>query len=93
MDQTLSKPGTDLLDFWKSRQDELPLLSAMARDFLPIQSSSVAVERDFSSGVDVVTPNRHRLVAKNYTDKNVPKVMVQNVVLQTDRQNFVILLC
>lgn len=31
--------------------------------FLPVESSSVAVERDFSDGVDIVTPNRHRLIA------------------------------
>lgn len=69
MDQPLSKPDTNLLEFWKSRQDELLSLSAMARDFLPIQSSSVAVERDFSGAVDIVTPNRHCLMEKTIKTK------------------------
>ncbi|KAJ6648390.1 putative AC transposase, partial [Pseudolycoriella hygida] len=40
---------TKPIDYWSSRniQDEFPKLSKMARDILPIQSASVAVERDF----------------------------------------------
>lgn len=60
LDLPLSKPTTSSLDYWRSKstQDEFPGLSKMARDFLPIQSASTAVERDFSKGAHVVTPTR-----------------------------------
>ena len=41
-----------------------PILSAMAKDYLAIQASSVPSERAFSSGVDLVTPNRCSLEGK-----------------------------
>lgn len=60
----LSSPKTsDLLKYWKAQEDELPVLSQMARDFLSIQATSVPVERDNSAGADVVTPNRCSLLA------------------------------
>lgn len=66
LDLPLSKPKSNALDYWRSKniQDEFPVLSKMARDFLPIQSSSVAVERDFSKGAQVVTPIRCSLTAE-----------------------------
>lgn len=78
LDRELAKPNTDCLNYWKTQQDELPLLSGMARDFLPVQSSSVAVERDFADGVDIITPNRHRLVAKTIQTKMCLKSWYKN---------------
>lgn len=60
----LSKTKVNVLDFWRAQQNELPHLSNMARDFLAVQSSSVSVERDFSDGVDLVTPTRCSLQAQ-----------------------------
>lgn len=60
----LSKEKVNVLDFWRAQQDELPHLSIMARDYLAVQSSSVSVERDFSDGVDLVTPTRCSLKAQ-----------------------------
>lgn len=57
----LSHEDVDTKDFWKSNQKDFPCLSLMARDFHPIQSGSVCVERDFSKGVHVVTPTRASL--------------------------------
>lgn len=54
----LQQTKVDSLQYWKSRVDEFPNLSRMARDFFPIQSGSVSVERDFSGAVDLVTPTR-----------------------------------
>lgn len=54
---------TDTLAFWKAQATDLPCLSRMARDFLAIQTTSVAVERDNSAGADLVTPNRCALHA------------------------------
>lgn len=52
----------DVLDFWRSHQADFPNLSKMARDILPVQAGSVAVERDFSGGSDTVTTNRCSLL-------------------------------
>lgn len=54
----LLSPKVDLLKHWKTQEIELPCLANMARDYLGAQSSSVPVERDFSGGVDLVTPKR-----------------------------------
>lgn len=50
------------LDYWQSQADQFHCLSRMARDFLPIQSASVSVERDFSKGTHFVTPERCSLL-------------------------------
>lgn len=54
----LSTAKVDVMQYWQSQKDDFPNLSVMARDYLPVQSSSVAVERDFSMGVHLVTPTR-----------------------------------
>jgi hypothetical protein len=38
---------------WKSNRYTYPILSAMARDFLAIQASSVPSERAFSAGANL----------------------------------------
>lgn len=50
--------GGDVLIFWRANAHTYPVLSAMAKDYLTIQASSVPSERAFSSGVDLVTPDR-----------------------------------
>lgn len=54
----LSNRKVDPIQYWKSQVNELPHLSLMARDFLPLQCGSVSVERDFAGAVDLITPNR-----------------------------------
>jgi hypothetical protein len=54
----LAEVGTNALSFWKTNQFHYPVLSAMAKDYLTIQASSVASERAFSSGTDLVTADR-----------------------------------
>jgi hAT family C-terminal dimerisation region len=44
--------------FWKANAFNYPILSAMAKDYLTVQASSVPSERAFSSGVDLVTAER-----------------------------------
>ena len=41
-----------------------PILSAMAKDYLTVQASSVPSERAFSSGTDLVTSDRCSLAGK-----------------------------
>lgn len=62
----LEHPKVSPLEYWRSSnvQYNFPKLSKMARDVLPIQSSSVAVQRDFSKGARVVTPTRCSLIAE-----------------------------
>lgn len=54
----LSSFKVNILEFWQSHQADFPVLRKMARDILPVQGASVAVERDFSDAADVVTTNR-----------------------------------
>lgn len=54
----LSAPKVDILQYWRSQKDEFPNLTNMARDHLAVQSSAVAVERDNSAGVDLVSATR-----------------------------------
>lgn len=60
----LSNSQVNILDYWRSQATEFPGLSRMARDYLSVQSGSVAVERDFSGGADLVTPKRCSLHSK-----------------------------
>jgi len=50
--------GTDILLFWKANAVNFPVMAAMAKDYLTVQASSVASERAFSSGTDLVTSDR-----------------------------------
>lgn len=57
-----SSSKVNTLDYWRSQQSDFPNLSRMARDILAVQSSSVAVERDFSDGSHLVTQERCSLL-------------------------------
>lgn len=54
----LSDPKVDPIEYWRSQQTELPQMTRLARDILPVQGSSVVVERDFSMGADLIVPTR-----------------------------------
>jgi hypothetical protein len=62
--EPLAVDGTDVLQFWKTNALNYPILSAMAKDYLTVQASSVPAERAFSSGTDLVTADRCRLSGK-----------------------------
>lgn len=62
--EPLAVDGTNVLQFWKANAFNYPILSAMAKDYLTVQASSVPAERAFSSGVDLVTADRCRLTGK-----------------------------
>jgi hypothetical protein len=53
--------NTDPLIWWKEHQDEFPILSLIAKDYLIIQATSVAAEQAFSIAGNTITPNRNRL--------------------------------
>jgi hypothetical protein len=50
----LSRTNTDVLQFLKANN----FIAAVAKDYLTVQASSVPSEPAFSSGTDLVTPNR-----------------------------------
>ncbi|KAK1425518.1 hypothetical protein QVD17_20871 [Tagetes erecta] len=51
----------DLLAWWKRKETEFPILSAMARDLLTVQASTVASELAFSFSGRVLSVRRTRL--------------------------------
>lgn len=51
----------DALNWWKKKKNELPLLAAMARNYLCIQVTSSASERVFSTGGRIVNKLRSGL--------------------------------
>lgn len=54
----LESVESDILPFWKANALNYPILAAMAKDYLTVQTSSVSAERAFSSGTDLVTADR-----------------------------------
>lgn len=55
---------TAALEFWKVNQYKFPILSAMAKDFLAVQASSVPSERAFSAGGNLVSKRRCSMAGK-----------------------------
>ena len=51
----------DLLDFWKQKQPQFPILACIARDVLTIQASTVASECAFSLSGRIISVRRTRL--------------------------------
>ncbi|CAF3826826.1 unnamed protein product [Rotaria sp. Silwood1] len=58
-----NNPTLILLDFWRTNETKLPLLSAIAKRILVIQGSSSESERHFSSGGNIVSERRSRASA------------------------------
>ncbi|EXX74394.1 hypothetical protein RirG_051480 [Rhizophagus irregularis DAOM 197198w] len=54
--------GTDPLMWWQAHYNEFPVLCNIARDFLPIQATSVASEQAFSVAGNTITKTRNRLL-------------------------------
>ncbi|XP_052287364.1 zinc finger BED domain-containing protein DAYSLEEPER-like [Citrus sinensis] len=51
----------DILSWWKNNQGKYPILAKIARDFLAIPVSTVALESVFSTGGRHLSPHRSRL--------------------------------
>lgn len=77
----LSSAKVNVLDYWQSQKEDFPNLSATARDYLAIQSGSVAVERDFSMGVDLITATRCRLLPETVRACMCLKSWIKSLVL------------
>jgi len=67
MERYLAIPLEDQVDpllWWQVRQEEFPILSQIARDYLCIQATSVASEQAFSVAGLTISPLRNRLDAE-----------------------------
>jgi hypothetical protein len=53
---------TDILLYWKVKQNEYPTVARIAKDHLEIPASSAPSESVFSHGDDLVTKKRNRVV-------------------------------
>ena len=65
LDRYLEQPfneEADPLPWWRANQNEFPILSRMARDYLTIQATSVASEQAFSIAGNAITKTRNRLL-------------------------------
>lgn len=51
----------NLLEIWQSLEGRYPSLAKMARDYLAVPGSTVGIERVFSNGGRLVSPQRSRL--------------------------------
>ena len=60
-------PAVNPLDYWKAHAQQFPNLSAVAKDVLSIPGSSVAVERIFNVGRDVIGLRRHSLKPETFS--------------------------
>jgi len=64
--QTMALPERDVcpLEWWKSKEKELPLLAEMARKHFCVPVTSASSERMFSVGGKIVSDYRHNLSAE-----------------------------
>ena len=53
-----------VLKWWKANSFEFPLMAQAARDYLPVPSAEVGVERVFSGARDVLGLRRHSMNAE-----------------------------
>ena len=53
--------NADPLLWWKEHQNEYPILSLIAKDYLSIQATSVVAEQVFSVAGNTITPTRNKL--------------------------------
>jgi len=54
-----------IIDYWKLKQSEYPILATLAKDFLSIMATSAPIEREFSKLSDIANnKKRNRLLTK-----------------------------
>jgi hypothetical protein len=65
--QRCEDPSIDPIDYWKVHCKQFPGLSTVAKDILPIPGSSVAVERIFNCGRDMLGLRRYSLKPETFS--------------------------
>ena len=62
---SLAASDVDILQWWQKHEKILPILSQIAKQILTIPASSAKSERVFSTGGNIVTKKRNRLIPKH----------------------------
>ena len=58
---SLADSNVDILEWWRTHENTLPILSQIAKQVLTIPASSAKSERVFSTGGNIVTKKQNRL--------------------------------
>jgi len=58
---TFPEEKFEILDWWKSQQQEYPILAIIAKQILGTPVSTVAVEQEFSAGGNILDPSRSNM--------------------------------
>jgi len=66
--------------WWQAHSSEFPILSLMARDYLAIQSTSVACEQAFSVAGNTITKTRNRLHSETARASLCTKSWIENYI-------------
>ena len=61
LDQPIDEEAEPLF-WWQAHENEFPILSKMARDYLTVQATSVASEQAFSIAGNAITKDQNRLL-------------------------------
>ena len=81
--------NVEALLWWQAHSSEFPVLLLMARDYLAIQSTSVACEQAFSVAGNTITKTRNRLhpntakaslCGKSWIDNGIGEIFFFSVV-------------
>lgn len=81
IDRYLASPcdeNVEVLIWWKAHCVEFPVLSLIARDYLAIQSTSVACEQAFSVAGNTITKTRNRLQPETARASLCAKSWIEN---------------
>jgi hypothetical protein len=57
-----------VLQWWRENQSLYPVMVQAARDYLPIPSTSVSIERQFNNGRDIIGLRRYSLSTESYRE-------------------------
>jgi len=72
--------NVEALLWWRAHSAEFPILSLMARDYLAIQSTSVACEQAFSVAGNTITKTRNRLHSETARASLCTKSWIENSI-------------
>ncbi|KZT31303.1 hypothetical protein SISSUDRAFT_974790, partial [Sistotremastrum suecicum HHB10207 ss-3] len=78
---------TDLVSWWGKHATEYPILARIALDVLPVQASSVACERLFSSGKHTASDLRSRLGADKFEQLQLLKFAWKKSLIDLASEN------
>ena len=77
---SLAPSNVDVLKWWKTHENSLPILASVAKIVLTIPSSSAKSERVFSSAGNIATCRRNKISLKKLEDLVVLKENTKHVV-------------